>query len=49
MNNHFNNQKGGFIQIVIFIIIALIILKFLNLTISDVVYYFKTFFADVFR
>ena len=49
MNNNANKQKGGFIQLIILIIVGLIVLKFLNLTISDVFYYFKTFFADVLR
>ena len=49
MKRGVDNKQGGFIQIIIFIVIALIIMKFMGVTISDVVNWFKTFFADVLR
>jgi len=49
MQNNFKKQKGGFVQVIILIIIGLVILKFLNLSISDVATWFKTFFSEVLR
>jgi hypothetical protein len=49
MHNKFRNTQGGFIQIIIFIIVVLIVMKFFNITISDAINYFKTFFAEVLR
>jgi hypothetical protein len=41
--------EGGFLQIIIGLIIVLLIMKFLGLTVSEVVDWFKTFFADVLK
>lgn len=43
------NKSAGFIQIIIIIIVALLILKFLGLTLSDVISWFKTTFGSVLR
>ena len=43
------NQSAGFIQIIIVIIVVLFILKFLGLTLSDVINWFKTTFESVLR
>lgn len=43
------NQSGGFLQIIIIVIIALLILKYLGLTISGVWNWFTSFFASVLR
>ena len=43
------NQSAGFIQIIIAIIVVLFILKFLGLTLSDVINWFKTTFEGVLR
>lgn len=39
-------KNGGFLQIIIFIIVALLIMKYFNITISEVVSWFKTFFWE---
>ena len=41
--------KGGFLQVIILIIIALIIMKYFGITISGVVHWFTTFFSSVLR
>jgi len=43
------NKSAGFIQIIITIIVVLFILKFLGLTLSDVINWFKTTFGSVLR
>lgn len=42
-------KNGGFLQIIVSIIIALIIMKYFDVTISEVMNWFKTFFASVLR
>ena len=42
-------QNGGFLQIIVVIIIALLVMKYYGVTISEVVIWFKTFFASVLR
>ena len=42
-------EQGGFIQIIIAIIIVLIIMKFLGVTVSGVYNWFVSFFSDVLR
>jgi hypothetical protein len=48
-----NNKKKtggfGFIEIIILIVIALLLMKYFGITISGVVEWFKTFFANVLR
>lgn len=41
------SKNGGFLKLILFIIIALVLLKFFNITISEIFNWFKTFFADV--
>lgn len=41
------NKNGGFLKLIFFIIIALILLKIFHITISDVYNWFKSFFGDV--
>lgn len=43
------NQEGGFLKIIILIVIALLIMKFLGVTVSDVVNWFKNFFGSVLK
>jgi hypothetical protein len=42
-------KDGGFLQIIVVVIIALLIMKYYEVTISEVVIWFKTFFASVLR
>lgn len=44
-----NNQQGGFLKLIILIILALLVMKFLDVTISDVVNWFKNFFGSVLK
>lgn len=44
-----DSKKGGFIELIILILIALFIMKYLGVTVSDVIVWFKTTFADVLR
>jgi hypothetical protein len=41
------SQKGGFIQLIILIVIALLIMKYSGLTISGVWHWFTSFFSVV--
>ncbi|MFA5841165.1 MAG: hypothetical protein WC847_02755 [Candidatus Paceibacterota bacterium] len=43
------NKQGGFIQIIIFIIVALLIMKYFGITISGVINWFTSFFSGVLR
>ena len=49
MKNQVRKSDAGFIQIIITIIVVLFILKFLGLTLSDVINWFKTTFESVLR
>jgi len=56
INNMQNNQKGlpagrqgGFLELIVLIIVALLIMKYMGLTVSEVVDWFKDFFAGVLR
>lgn len=44
-----SRNQSGFIELIILIIIFLFILKYMDLTISDVVYWFKDTFQEVLR
>jgi len=43
------NKQGGFIDIIISILILLLIMKLFGVTISDVINWFRTTFASVLR
>lgn len=43
------NNKGGFLQIILIIIIALLIMKYFGITISGVYNWFMSFFGSVLR
>jgi uncharacterized protein involved in cysteine biosynthesis len=49
MKKEFKNKEGGFLEIIIFIIIALLIFKFFGITISGVWNWFTSFFRSVLR
>ena len=48
-NHKEKNKNSGFVEIIVVILLALFILKFMNLTITDVTTWFKTTFSDVLR
>jgi len=43
------NKKGGFLQIIIIIVIALLIMKYLGITVSGVIDWFMSFFSSVLK
>ena len=49
MENKTKNKEGGFIELIILIIIALLIMKYFGITISGVVDWFEAFFRSVLR
>ena len=49
MKNNKINKQSGFIEIIILILIALFIMKYSGVTISDLVLWFKTTFESVLR
>jgi len=42
-------RQGGFLEIIIFVLIALLIMKYMGLTVSEVISWFKSFFGGVLR
>ncbi|MFA6256923.1 MAG: hypothetical protein WCT29_01285 [Candidatus Paceibacterota bacterium] len=44
-----NNKQGGFLELIVVILIALFLMKYFDITISEVVYWFKSFFGSVLR
>ncbi len=49
MNKNIKNQNGGFIQLIVFIIVLLIILKFTGFSISGLYNWFMSYFGSVLR
>jgi uncharacterized protein involved in cysteine biosynthesis len=43
------STQGGFLELIIFIIIALLLMKYFGITISSVVNWFESFFRSVLR
>ena len=44
-----SSKQGGFLELIVLIIVALLIMKYMGLTVSEVVDWFKDFFAGVLR
>ena len=42
------STQGGFLKLIIFIIIALFLMKYLDISVSDVINWVKTLFNSVF-
>lgn len=49
MTSELKNREGGFLKLIILIIIALFVMKYSGITISEVVDWFKTTFGSVFQ
>ena len=47
MKNNIKNKNGGFIKLIIFIVIALLLMKFFNITFSEIITWFKSFFGNI--
>ena len=43
------NKQGGFLEIIVIIIIALLIMRYYGITITDAIHWFTSFFAGVLR
>lgn len=43
------NQQGGFLQFIVLLLIVLFTMKYFDLSISEVVEWFKSTFSDVLR
>ena len=48
-NKTIDAKQGGFLQLLLLILLALLIMKFLGITVSEVIYWFKSFFGSVLR
>lgn len=48
-NNKLNQKEGGFIQLIILILIALLIMKYYGVTVTDSINWFKDYFSSVLR
>ncbi|MFA6353849.1 MAG: hypothetical protein WCW93_02870 [Candidatus Paceibacterota bacterium] len=49
MKNKIKNKKGGFLEIIILVIIALLLMKYFGITISGLWHWFSSFFSSVLR
>ncbi len=47
MRNKFKNQEGGFIYIIIVIIGALLLMRYLEVSFTDIINWFKQLLNDV--
>ena len=48
MNNNIKNKQGGFIKLIIFIVVVLFLMKYFEISVVDVLNWFKTLFNSVF-
>ena len=49
MNKRGERKQSGIIQIIVLILIALLIMKFLDITVSEVINWFKTTFGSILK
>lgn len=47
--NTSNNKEGGFIKLIVVILIALLVMKYYNVTISELINWFKSFFGSILK
>jgi len=47
MNHNIKNEQGGFIKLIIFIVIAIFLMKYFEISVSDVVDWVKALFSSV--
>jgi len=43
------NRQSGFLEIIVIVVIALLIMKYMGVTVSGVINWFTTFFRDVLK
>jgi hypothetical protein len=46
-NDDFKNNQGGFIQLIVLIIILLLVMRYFGITITGILHYFNLTFADI--
>ena len=44
-----NKKEGGFIQLIVLIVIALLLMKYYGITITESIVWFKDYFSSVLR
>lgn len=44
-----NNKEGGFIKLIVTILIALLVMKYYDVTISELINWFKSFFGSILK
>lgn len=44
-----NNKEGGFIKLIIIILLALLLMKYFDVTISEAIGWFKSFFGSILK
>lgn len=44
-----NNKEGGFIKLIVAVLIALLVMKYYDVTISELINWFKSFFGSILR
>ena len=49
MLNKIKNRQSGFLEIIVVVVIALLIMKYMGVTVSGVINWFTTFFRDVLK
>ena len=49
IENRSGEKGGGFIQIIILVVVALLVMKYYGVTISGVIEWFSSFFGSVFK
>ncbi len=47
--NVMKNKEGGFLELIVIIVIALVIMKYYGITISGVIHWFTSYFANVLK
>jgi hypothetical protein len=47
--NDASRAQGGFLKLIIFIIVALLLLKYFNISLSDIIHWIESFFKTVFK
>lgn len=48
MNSNIKNEQSGFIKLIIFIIVALFLMKYFGVSVSDIIDWIKNLFNNIF-
>jgi hypothetical protein len=47
MKNKIKNERGGFLKLIIVIIVALLLMRYFNITISEILAYFNLTWTEI--